>query len=159
MTGKMERPFYLYKMTPEYQFKEITHRSPEYEQTIALRNKVLRQPIGLKFTQAQLEAEASDFHLTLWKGPDLLGCLVLTPKENGRIQMRQVAIEPDWQGKGIGRRLVEYAEQFARDKGFTTMFCHARVIAVPFYEKMDYQKVGEPFVEATIVHFEMEKKL
>jgi GNAT superfamily N-acetyltransferase len=73
--------------------------------------------------------------------------------------MRQVAIEPEWQGKGIGRRLVEYAEQFARDTGFTTMYCHARDLAVPFYKKMNYHTVGEPFVEVTIVHYGMEKGL
>lgn len=140
-------------------FCQIKHGTEEYQTTIDLRDRVLRQPLGLEFTQEQLDAEHTDYHLTAWQDDQLVGCLILTPGEQGRIKMRQVAIDPDWQGKGVGKQLVQYSEQFAKEKGFTTMYCHARDLAVPFYEKLGYHTVGEPFVEVTITHFVMQKSI
>jgi predicted GNAT family N-acyltransferase len=36
---------------------------------------------------------------------------------------------------------------------------HARSNAVGFYEKVGYRTIGEQFMEVTIPHFIMEKKL
>jgi predicted GNAT family N-acyltransferase len=36
---------------------------------------------------------------------------------------------------------------------------HAREVAVGFYRKCGYAVQGEPFLEVTIPHFHMEKKL
>jgi hypothetical protein len=73
--------------------------------------------------------------------------------------MRQVAVVPELQGQGIGRAMVEYSEALARTVGFTRMILHARETAVAFYEKLGYAKVGERFVEVTIPHWAMAKRL
>lgn len=39
------------------------------------------------------------------------------------------------------------------------MSLHARDTAVPFYNKLNYLQVGEPFIEVGITHFEMYKVL
>ena len=73
--------------------------------------------------------------------------------------MRQVAVSPRAQGQGIGRALTEFAEDLARRRGFSRMTLHARAIAVPFYEKLGYQRVGDEFEEVTIPHWSMQKAL
>jgi ribosomal protein S18 acetylase RimI-like enzyme len=73
--------------------------------------------------------------------------------------MRQVAVAPGMQGQGIGRKLVEYAEEFARDGGFDLMLLHARETAVPFYEKLGYRRLGQRFEEVTLPHWAMVKEL
>jgi len=73
--------------------------------------------------------------------------------------MRQVAVTDQWQSKGLGRRMVRYAERFARDRGFKLMFCHAREDVVPFYTHLGYTLSGDPFVEIGIKHQRMEKGL
>jgi hypothetical protein len=40
-----------------FSFRTIQHGSPEYKQTVTLRDKVLRQPLGLQFNLEQLQAE------------------------------------------------------------------------------------------------------
>jgi N-acetylglutamate synthase-like GNAT family acetyltransferase len=90
---------------------------------------------------------------------ELVGCLALVPQSSAEVRMRQVAVKPRLQGQGIGRALVEYAEQSARERGFSVMMLHARDTAIPFYEKLGYERVGEPFMEVTILHCEMQKKL
>jgi predicted GNAT family N-acyltransferase len=138
---------------------EIQHGSPEYWATVALRDSVLRKPLGLRFSDEELKAEEGSRHIACYRGDSLVGCLVLRPIAGGGIQMRQVAVVPELQGQGTGRAMVEYSEALACSMGHRRMVLHARETAVPFYEKLGYAKVGERFVEVTIPHWAMEKPL
>lgn len=142
-----------------YSFQQVPHNSQLFWKTVDLRDELLRQPLNLQFTKDELLAEGEQYHLAYTDGTDVLACLVLVPKDNGYIKMRQVAVREALQGKGIGRELVQYSEKFACQMGFTTMECNARDVAIPFYEKLGYHKVGEPFYEVTILHYRMEKVL
>jgi predicted GNAT family N-acyltransferase len=138
-------------------FHLLPHGSPAYEETVALRDDILRKPLGLTFTAEQLGAESSDMHLACYDDGQLVGCLILTPADHGAVKMRQVAVAADRQGKGIGRAMVERSEEIAREHGFTEMVLHARETAVPFYEALGYDRVGERFEEVTIPHWKMRK--
>ncbi|HJW08141.1 MAG TPA: GNAT family N-acetyltransferase [Holophagaceae bacterium] len=137
----------------------IEHGSADYAAEVALRDEVLRKPLGLSFTPEQLAAESDSRHLLAWDGDALVGCLLLTPRGNGIIQMRQVAVSPTRQGGGVGRALVVEAERRAAELGCTRMMLHARDTAVAFYLRLGYHAGGEPFVEVGIPHREMEKEL
>lgn len=140
-------------------YRVIAHGTPAYRETVSLRYRILREPLGLSFTDEQLAGEATDMHITATQDGRLLGCLVLTPREQGVVQMRQVAVDPNVQGQGIGRGLVTTSEDVARGRGFTTMILHARESAVPFYLRLNYEVVGEPYEEVTLPHLTMEKRL
>ena len=70
-----------------------------------------------------------------------------------------MAVADDYQGKGIGKMLIDFAEQTASDNGFNKITLHARKTAVPFYEKLGYWIIGDEFIEVDIPHYEMEKNL
>ena len=70
-----------------------------------------------------------------------------------------MAVLNDLQGKGIGRALMNFAENIARDRGYKIISMHARINAVGFYEKMGYKIASDQFTEVTIPHYVMEKKL
>ena len=70
-----------------------------------------------------------------------------------------MAVLNDLQGKGIGRALMYFAENIARDRGYKILSMHARKNATGFYEKMGYIIASDEFEEVTIPHFVMEKKL
>lgn len=142
-----------------FQLSEIQYGSRDYAAAFALREEVLRRPLGISLNDETLAQERDYFHLVCHLDGELVGCLVLLPKEERTIGMRQVAVAPHLQGLGIGRALVEYAERFARERGFTLMKLHARESAIPFYEKLGYECVGEPFIQVTIPHLEMRKQL
>lgn len=139
--------------------REIQHGSPEYRETVGLRDAILRKPLGLAFSAAELEAEQDSHHLAGYCGGLLVACLVLRPLADGQVQMRQVAVAAGWQGRGLGRALVDYAEDLARRLGFGRMVLHARQTAVPFYEKLGYGCLGGAFQEVGIEHWAMEKRL
>ncbi|HEY3233606.1 MAG TPA: GNAT family N-acetyltransferase [Polyangiaceae bacterium] len=144
---------------PQIQFSEVPHGSPAYRATLMLREELLRAPLGLSFSSEELAAESDSHHLCAFEGSQLIGCLVLKPLEQGRVRMRQVAVMPALQTRGIGSRLVHYAEQVARAYGYSMMVVHARTGVVPFYVRLGYVEVGERFTEVTIPHAHMEKPL
>lgn len=137
----------------------IPFGSPEYLEVVELRRRVLRIPLGLDFTPEQLAGEGKDLHLAAYEGSALVGCLMLSDHGDGVVQMRQVCVAPDRQGTGVGAALVRESEAEARRRGYIRMMLHARDIAVGFYERLGYGRVGEPFVEVGIPHQEMGKSM
>lgn len=150
---------YLHKLTGHRYISVVPHGSRNYWHAVDLRYAVLREPLGLNFTREQLLAEARDIHLVYYTDAMVLGTMMLTPTDNGHIKMRQVAVDEQYQGAGIGAKMVEFAEAYSLDLGFHHMEMHARKTAVPFYLKLGYQIVGEEFMEVTIPHYKMEKDL
>jgi predicted GNAT family N-acyltransferase len=138
----------------------IEFATPEYDETVQLRDKILRRPLGLQFSEAQLAEEFADFHLAAYTHDWLLrGCLVLTPKDDKTLKMRQVAVDEAVQKTGVGQQLVAASEALGRVRGFDVMELNARETAVPFYQKLNYSIIGERFEEVGIPHFKMSKKL
>ncbi|MEA1985889.1 MAG: GNAT family N-acetyltransferase [Candidatus Marinimicrobia bacterium] len=139
--------------------KLLDYDSDDYKKTVSLRYEILRKPLGLKFSDKQLEQEYSDFHFGCFINDKLVGCLILSSIDKNVIRMRQVAVEKKYQGKQIGTILVKYSEEFAKRKGYNKMVLHAREVAVKFYLKLEYEIVGEKFIEIGLTHFKMKKEL
>ncbi|MFM1858159.1 MAG: hypothetical protein RLZ05_1219 [Bacteroidota bacterium] len=139
--------------------KIIEYGSPEYEQMLALRDNILRKPLGLRFDPVDLENENHDILIGAFEEDDILGCCMLIEENPSIVRLRQMAVYNEKQGKGIGRALMNFAENVARDRGYKLLNMHARKNAIGFYEKMGYQVTSEEFLEVTIPHVVMEKKL
>jgi ribosomal protein S18 acetylase RimI-like enzyme len=139
--------------------KIIDHGSPEYREMVRLREDILRRPIGLSFSPEELEKEKNNLLMAAYEDDQMLGCCMLVEEAPGTVRLRQMAVMNDLQGKGIGKALMQFAENLARDRGFKKITMHARKNALGFYEKMGYQTIGEEFQEITIPHYVMEKDL
>lgn len=139
--------------------KIIDHGSYEYRQMVKLRDDVLRKPLGLGFTPEELEGEKENMLIGAFEEDDILACCMLVEENPTTVRLRQMAVLNDLQGKGIGRALMTFAENIARDRGYKILSMHARKNATGFYEKMGYRVVGNEFTEVTIPHYLMEKKL
>lgn len=144
---------------PAIKFREILHNSPAYEQEVALRLAVLRQPLGLSFSSDQLQAEVGCHHLGGFLQAELIACLVLQPMDGKTMRMRQVVVKNELRGQGIGRMLVNVSEMFACERGFQQMTLHARESAVGFYQRLGYSTIGACFLEVTLPHWAMHKTL
>ncbi len=138
---------------------QVQYSTKEYDETVALRDEVLRKPLGLKLNPQKLAQEKDSFHLACWRDNMLVACLVLKPLSARQLRMRQLAVRTDFQGKGVGRALACYSESFAMDHGYEEIVLHARETAVGFYEKMGYEVEGDRFIEVSIPHFSMLKSL
>lgn len=138
-------------------FKTITPQDEDYKAVFDLREEVLRKPLGLSLRNEDLSNEVNDHILTASINNTLAACLILSPKSNGIVQLRQMAVAPEWQGNNIGKQLVQYAEQFTWQHGYKNIVLHARISAQGFYHKLGYAAVGDVFTEVGIPHIEMEK--
>ena len=139
--------------------KQIDHGTREYEQMVALRYQILRQPLGLGFTQEELEQEKNHILIAAFDDDNMLGCCMLTNVNNQTLKIRQMAVQNNLQGKGIGASLMSFVENLARDKGYRCLVMHARDSAIGFYEKFGYKVFGDQFIEVGLPHHLMEKKL
>ncbi|MBN2663879.1 MAG: GNAT family N-acetyltransferase [Bacteroidales bacterium] len=139
--------------------KEIIFGSIEYNKSIDLRDEILRKPLGLAFTSEFLQQDKDQFHIAAFEGDKIVGILILKPLDKNTLKMRQVAVNVNLQGKGIGRKMVEFSEKFAVEKGFSYFELNARKEAIPFYEKLNYLIVGDEFFEVGISHKKMVKKI
>ena len=139
--------------------KVIDHGTPEYQQMVDLRLQVLRKPLGLDFSEDELVEEKNHLLIGAFEEDEMLGCCMLTKLDPKTVRLRQMAVRSGLQGKGIGRVLMSFAENIARDMGNKKMVMHARESAKGFYEKQGYKTISNIFEEVTIPHYIMEKDL
>jgi predicted GNAT family N-acyltransferase len=139
--------------------KQIDHGSKEYQQMVWLRTEILRKPLGLSFTEEELAKEKEDILIGAFEEEKILACCLLTKVDNATIKLRQMAVQNNFQGKGIGASIMSFAETVARDKGYKKLMMHARDTAIGFYEKFDFSVKGNEFIEVNVPHHVMEKRL
>ena len=139
--------------------KQIDHGTADYRKMVQLRNEILRKPLGLSLTQQDLDKEENDILIAAYDDDEMLGCCVLSPVDGNTLRLRQMAVQGNLQGKGIGASIMSFAENIARDKGYKKLYMHARNNAIGFYEKFGYKINGNEFEEINIPHHIMEKKI
>lgn len=140
---------------------DIEFGSSRYDELVQLRYKILLEPLGLKFLDMHRDKEAGYLHIGCIESLDdrLVGGLILAPIDNENIRLMQVAVDTRYQGEGIGRDMVKYAEKRAKNAGFKRIAMHAMLSVVNFYEKIGYVQEGEIFEEKGITFAKMVKDL
>ena len=84
--------------------------------------------------------------------------------EDGRFYMRSMAVKPTVQRAGIGQKLVDAFESYARENGFEKMFLYTTFVlpgATQLYEKNGFRVLREtpPDEWFGMAGLEMEKKI
>jgi N-acetylglutamate synthase-like GNAT family acetyltransferase len=170
VTGLFDRGYFEWEQAQQarevrgqFVIKEIQFGpNAPYIDLLCLRQAELRKPPLHRYSGDQLYEERDDIHVALY--PDdssaaIAGCLIR--RVSDWFQMRQVAVDANWQRKGFGRILVEYFEDYARRHGVSRLFIEARKDAVLFYEACGYTRLPGAFVNtsSTLVNFRLEKQL
>jgi predicted GNAT family N-acyltransferase len=115
--------------------------------------------MGLSLSAEDLCGEDQQVHIVAEEdGGELVGC-VLVAFLGEETRIRQVAVDEQWRGRGVGSELVQRAEKAARDRQRFRVVLHARVVAFRFFERLGYTAVSDVFTEVTISHIKMQKQL
>lgn len=147
-------------MAPHFTIETVTYGSEDYQKMVALRNAVLRLPLGLTLSEGELERDQNMAHLAaISEEGGVIGTALLTQTPKGEAWVRQVCVAPEFHGLGIGARLMERAEDEARKQGFAEMVVLARDSAEPFYQRIGYLPESDYFIEQGIPHIQMRKVL
>lgn len=135
---------------------EIIHGSTEHGEMLRLREEILRQPLGLSLSADDIAKENNDIHIGIFMDDRITAC-ALVHFEGKAAHIRQVAVDKQYQGSGLGALVMAAAEKMATERGARIFKLHARDSARAFYEKIGYLVEGEPFEKLTIKHWLMKK--
>jgi len=116
-----------------------------------------------------IERDADDaraYHVLAVKGGHAVGTGRIVPLQEaphgqpgqwGKIG-RMAVLQSERKG-GVGSRVLGALEDEARRRGFAGIILHAQLTALGFYQRHDYEAVGEVFDEAGMPHRQMTKRL
>jgi predicted GNAT family N-acyltransferase len=126
-----------------------------------LRWEILRKPWGQpKGSEVTAEEDSCIHAMVLADSGEITGVARLQFNSSTTAQVRFVAVSQEAQGKGVGKMLMEYLENIARDKGAEEVVLDARENAVPFYKRINYQITEKTYLLfGEIQHYRMVKKL
>ena len=137
----------------------IEFASDAYQAMCALRHEVLRKPLGLDLYREDLAREKEHGLFGMFDGAELIACVIVVHQAEDAVKLRQMAVKPGYAAQGVGRALLRVLESRLMAQGVRRVSLHARVGAIGFYEKLGYQRQGEPFIEIGIPHMLMEKHM
>jgi GNAT superfamily N-acetyltransferase len=135
---------------------------------LTVRQAVLRQGLPIEASIFDKDEDQHTAHFGAFVEANVIGCASLvrnshtrfTPEFTQIVQLRGMAVLPEYQSSGIGRLLLRAAETKAKEDGIEVMWFNARIKAVPFYEKNGYIKEGEAYeIEGVGTHYFMFKLL
>lgn len=132
---------------------------PLLDAELALRQRVLAEPLGLPLAAVRFELESTSLHLWALERGGLIGCVLFHRADQRSGRLYQMAVETSRQGLGIGRLLVQRLEARLRELGVREVRLHARGPSVGFYERLGYAAYDPPFEEVGIEHRRMRKAL
>ena len=144
---------------PTIALMEASYGSNLHRQSLALREAILRRPLGLALTDEERADDAHRQHFCAVSGGAVLGSVSLKRLDGETVQLRQMAVAEDRRREGIGVLLLTHAEDWARDQGYRVIVLNARLGAEGFYAKFGYLAQGEPFDENSVPHIRMTKRL
>ena len=75
---------------------------------------------------------------------EVLGVVVLTPMGDGLWEIKNIAVDDDHQGKGLGKKLIAHAVARARAQGATTLRIgtgSTGVVQLALYQKAGFRMV------------------
>lgn len=134
--------------------------------TFLVRHPILREGKPIESCQFDGDDFETTTHFGLFIDKNLIGVISVFKNNNvifnfeNQFQIRGMAILNNFQRKGFGDELVKHSEEFVKSQFGKLIWFNARESAVPFYEKLGYTKIGEPFFIADIgIHHIMKKEI
>ena len=131
-----------------------------------IRHEILRKREPFEKCIYPNDNAASTLHFGLYENDVLAGVVSVFEtksvvfEDEKQFQIRGMAVLNEHQKKGYGAALVREVESYLKaNESHYTIWFNARIIAVGFYEKMGFEKIGNPFEIDTIgIHYIMYKK-
>ena len=131
------------------------------ELTLELRSNILRNglpPVECVFPTDHVEGA---FHLGYFADQELATIASFFPQryrdqEGEGFQLRGMATDLKFLGKGFGKQVVEFSVEYVRTTNAKYIWCNARTSAVKFYEKLEFRICSNEFEIAGVgPHYEM----
>jgi predicted GNAT family N-acyltransferase len=126
----------------------VTVRRATLEEVFGLRCEVLFKGTNRPAAEYGEDRDPHTVHVAAFDAGRIVCCATFLPSEwNGQPawQLRGMATEAGYRGRGLGGRVLLLGEELCRESGPDRAWCNARVAAVPFYERHGWRTVSEEF--------------
>ena len=95
-------------------------------------------------------------HLLAWND---FGQTIGTARMQPHGIIGRMAVLEAWRGRGVGSALLRRLLQLAAQQGLSRVTLSAQTHALGFYDRAGFVAIGEPFMDAGILHRKMAKDL
>ncbi len=130
----------------------------EWESYYRLRFTILRAPWNQPLGSEVLADEMEAIHAMVIENDQIIGVARMHQSGENQGQVRCVAVAAEAQGKGVGKAIMLYLEEKAKEMGMQEIVLEARENAVPFYKSMGYVIEKESYLLfGEIQHYRMKK--
>lgn len=137
-----------------------------FQETFPVRHPVLRAGKPIENCHFDGDELDSTKHFGIFIDNILVGVTSLFMQHHSffdhqtQMQMRGMAILDSYQKQGLGEKLLVTCEDYLKKEKNALLWFNARAKAVPFYEKLGYQIIGNSFEIGDIgTHYVMYKQL
>ena len=118
--------------------------SPEdYELMYDLRWRVLMEPWSQPRGSERDDIEAESYPFIVTLNEKIVATARFQKNSENEGQIRDLAVEEDYRNRRIGSILMRYIEGFAISLGITNIIINTRKTVKEFFEKLDYEIMGE----------------
>ena len=141
--------------------KLIHYNSPEFHQAAQLRYQLFFAPLNLPWDLVQDEHQEGYFHAAIAIQDTVVAYGQLVPHNNGIYQICQMVVQTDYQRQNLGRKILIFLIDLARQEQAIALTLNARLTAVDFYQKLGFHTDGVPFPSSTtgVAHITMNQTL
>jgi phosphoribosylformimino-5-aminoimidazole carboxamide ribotide isomerase len=112
----------------------------------------------MKIFEMEMDEDADGIHFGAFYENKLVGVVSLFYKGES-YQFRKLAVDTEYQHKGIGSAILNYITDYAQLNGGTTIWCNARLSAIGFYLKANFAQTGNLFSKNGIDYEILEKTI
>ncbi|EMF4673861.1 GNAT family N-acetyltransferase [Providencia stuartii] len=122
---------------------------------LALRQQVFTHEQGFP---AEIDVDVYDddaLHVVLYLENSPVAVLRCILQADKVIKVGRVAVLKQYRGKGFGRKLMKFVEQYAIENQFHAVGLSAQHTAIAFYETLGYHTQGEMYDEDGMDHIYM----
>lgn len=129
----------------------------ELGQSFAIRREVFVEEQQVPVELEMDEWDETATHFLAWKDGHPIGTCRMRWLDATTCKVERVAVLQTGRNLGIGKKLMEAVESVACEQGALVIALNAQSQVIPFYLKLGYETLGEPFEEAGIAHMKMKK--
>ena len=94
---------------------------------------------SLKLVQQYI---AKSYLFVLFEGETACGVVLLLPKASNTMEIKNIAVKEEMQGRGYGKRLLHYALDFCKEQGYEKVIVgtgNSGINNIAFYQKAGFR--------------------
>ena len=148
-------------LNKRYTAKLIAYNSPEFQQASKLRYELFFALHDLPVSIVTDSKQANYFHAAIAIDRKVVAYGQLVPHQDRIYQICQMVVATEYQRQGLGKKILLFLIDIARQEQAIAITLNARLTAIGFYQKLGFQTHGTHFLSSTtgISHIGMNRIL